>query len=91
MIISDFFDVFNLLSLGLLFDTDNLVFQIGLFRELFDHLSDHLVTVSGRGSLKGEGALTDESVNLVDLLFVDDLLQGVFELRNLLVDDLSFK
>jgi hypothetical protein len=91
IIISDFFDVFNLLSLGLLFDTDNLVFKIGLLRELFDHLSDHLVTISGRGRFKGEGALTDESVNLVDLLFVDDLLQGVFELRNLLVDDLSFK
>jgi len=47
IIISDFFDVFNLLSLGLLFDTDDLVLKIGLLRELFDHLSYHLVTVSG--------------------------------------------
>ena len=74
IIISDFFDVFNLLSLGLLFDTDDLVLKIGLLRELFNHLSNHLVTVSGRGRFKGEGTLTDKSVNLVHLFFVYDLL-----------------
>ena len=47
IIISDFFDVFNLLSLRLLLHTDNLALEIGFLRELFDHLGDHLVTISG--------------------------------------------
>jgi hypothetical protein len=47
IIISDFFDVFNLLSLGLLFDADNLIFEISLLRELFDHLGDYLITIGG--------------------------------------------
>jgi hypothetical protein len=47
IIISDFFDVFNLLPFRLLFDTHDLVLKIGLLRELFDHLGNHLVAVGG--------------------------------------------
>jgi hypothetical protein len=47
IIISDFFDIFNLLSLCLLFDAYDLVLEIGLLRELLDHLSNHLVAVGG--------------------------------------------
>jgi hypothetical protein len=47
VVVSDLLDVFNLLSLSLLFDADNLLLKLCLLGELIDHLSDNFVSIGG--------------------------------------------
>ncbi len=47
VVVGDFLDVFDLLSLSLLFDADDLLLKLCLLGELIDHLSYHFVAIGG--------------------------------------------
>ena len=91
VVVVDLFDVLNLLPLCLSLCARHLLLEILSLGVFLYHRVDHFVTSSIRvenRTFEAECALAYERVELADLLLVDDLLQGVLEFRDLLVDDL---
>jgi hypothetical protein len=86
-------NILDLLSFGLRLNLDDLLLKFLLAWVVGDQTSNDLVTtvrrsVDGRCALEAKCALADQSVKLIYLFLINDLLESVLVLRYLLVDDL---
>jgi len=92
VIIIDLLHLLNLLPLSLRLCLCYLFLELLPIRKLCDHISYDLVALrSDPRGLETKGALFHKSVNLADLLLVDDLLESVLVGGDLLVDDLGLQ
>lgn len=91
VIVVDLLDVFDLFFLCLDFNSQYFFLDYLLIWVLIYHTLDKLILIiSTHHSFEIKWTLSDQGINLANLLFVNNFFKGVFILRYFLVDDLRF-